>query len=95
MKLSKKQVEHIARLARIELTEKEKEKYSKELSSILDFVEELNKVDTAGIKPTAQITGLKNVKRMDKVEPFDKPEKLIESAPARRNRFVKVKAVIE
>lgn len=95
MKLLKKQVEHIARLARIKLTDREKDKYQSELSSILDFVEQLNKVDVAGIEPTAQITGLKNVKRLDKVKPFVKPDKLIEQAPERKDRFVKVKAVIE
>ncbi len=95
MKLSKKQVEHIATLCRIKLSEKEKEKFKTELSSILDFVEQLNKVDVTGIEPTAQITGLKNVKRLDKVKPFAKPDKLIEQAPEKKDRFVKVKQVIE
>jgi len=95
MKLSKKQVEHISTLCRIKLSEKEKEKFKTELSSILDFVEQLNKVDTTGIKPTAQITGLKNVRRLDKVKPFAKPDKLIEQAPEKKDRFVKVKQVIE
>ena len=95
MKFSKEQVEHIARLARIKLGTEEKEKYSSELSSILDFVEELNKVDVTGVEPTAQITGLRNVKRLDQVKPFVNPDKLLEQAPEKKDRFVKVKAVIE
>ena len=56
--ISKEQVEHIAKLARIELREKEKEKFTNELSSILGYVEKLNKVDTAKIKGISPSNGI-------------------------------------
>ena len=65
--ISTDQVEHIAKLARIELTEKEKGKFSKELSSILDYIDKLNKVDTENIRAIQQITGLETVMREDEV----------------------------
>lgn len=76
MKLTKEQVEHIARLARLGLTPEEIEKYQTELSSILDYVEKLNEVDTENVEPTAQVTGLKNVMREDKVVRKDDLESL-------------------
>ena len=74
MKLTKQEVEHIANLARLELTEKEKEKFSTQLSSILDFVKKLQKVDLSKVEPTAQVTGLLNVTRQDAVEKCNKEQ---------------------
>ena len=65
--ISKEQVEHIAKLARIELTEKEEGKFTKELSSILDYFDKLNKVDTEKIEADTQITGLENIIRKDEI----------------------------
>ena len=65
-KIDDKQVEKIAQLARIHITEKEKKQYSKELSEVLDYVEKLQKVKTDKIKETSQVTGLENVYREDK-----------------------------
>jgi len=95
-KLTKKEVEHVAKLARLGLTEKEKEKFSQELSAILDFVEKLNEVKTDKIEPTAQVTGLVNVYRQDKGREKTKPEtdKLLDLAPETENRQIKVKAVL-
>ena len=74
MSLDEKQVENIAKLARLGLTDKEKKKFQKELSSILDFVEKLNKAETKGIEPMAQATGLNNVLREDKKRQKTKEE---------------------
>jgi aspartyl-tRNA(Asn)/glutamyl-tRNA(Gln) amidotransferase subunit C len=63
------QVKHIAKLSRLELTPEEEKKYSEQLSSILDYVEQLNEVNTDGIPPMANITGMSNVFRDDGVEP--------------------------
>jgi len=95
-KLTQKEVEHVAKLARLGLSEKEKDKFSKELSAILDFVEKLNEVKTNKVEPTAQITGLENVYREDKGREKTKPEtdKLLRLAPETENRCVKVKAVL-
>jgi aspartyl-tRNA(Asn)/glutamyl-tRNA(Gln) amidotransferase subunit C len=63
--LTKEQVEHIAKLARLSLTPAEAEKMAKELSSILQYIEMLNEVPTDSVKPTAQVTGLSTVLRED------------------------------
>ncbi len=98
MSITKKDVEHIAKLARIELTDAEKEKFEKDLSGILDFINKLNEVDTENILPLAGGTELKNVMREDVREmPHDPIEaaKLVRAAPEHEGGFVKVKKVFE
>jgi aspartyl-tRNA(Asn)/glutamyl-tRNA(Gln) amidotransferase subunit C len=96
--ISKEEVKHIANLARIKLTEEEEDKFTKELSFILDFVDRLNEVDTKDVKPIDQITGLQNVMREDKdpetVSKEDK-ERLIGQAPSKKDDLIKVKAVLK
>jgi aspartyl-tRNA(Asn)/glutamyl-tRNA(Gln) amidotransferase subunit C len=96
MKLSEEKVEHIAKLARLGLTERENKKFQKELSAILDFVEQLNKAKTEKVEPTAQVTGLENVSRQDKSRAKTKKEteKLLELVPETKDGYVKVKAVL-
>lgn len=65
----KKDVEHIAGLARIKLTEKEKEKMVDDLGAVLGYIDKLKEVDTNGIEPIAHITGLENILRMDEPLP--------------------------
>ena len=67
-KLDIKQIEHIAKLSRLELTEDEKKLYSEQLSSVLEYVELLSEVYTENVEPTSNITGLKNVTREDGIE---------------------------
>ena len=97
--ISKKQVEHIAKLARIELTEEEKEKFTKELSSILDYVEQLDKVDTSKVKSLSQVTGLESVMREDEQQKIEnrkqKVEKLLKEAPSKKGDYVKVPKILE
>ena len=98
-KISQKEVERIASLARIGLTDKEKEKMSEELGSILGYLDKLQEVNTDGVEPVSNITGLENV--MGKDEAMKKPledqaadaGKLIEAAPDKKDNFVKVKSV--
>jgi aspartyl-tRNA(Asn)/glutamyl-tRNA(Gln) amidotransferase subunit C len=93
--LSKSEVQKIANLARIEITGEEAEKYSRELSDILGFVEKLNEADTEKVEPISHITGAKNVVREDKViEASDETkERMINNFPEKKDRFDKVKAV--
>ncbi len=63
--ISKDEVQHIAKLARVHLSAKEVEKFQHELSAILDFVGQLSEVDTSGVEPTRQTTGLESVLRKD------------------------------
>ena len=97
MKLSKQSVEHIAQLARLGLAKEETERYAGQLSSILDYVETLQQVDTEGVEPTAQVTGLENVMRDDVIVAAESGVKadLLKQAPAVENGLVKTKSVFE
>ncbi|MCX6806711.1 MAG: Asp-tRNA(Asn)/Glu-tRNA(Gln) amidotransferase subunit GatC [Candidatus Berkelbacteria bacterium] len=94
-KLSKDEVEHIAKLSRLALTDKEKEKFREQISSILDYVKELDKVDTKNTEPIANITGLTDIVREDEIKPSMSREKLLKNAPAKENGYIKVKRVKE
>ena len=95
MKLSITEVEHIATLARLSLTAKEKEQYAKELSAIFDFFETLNEVDTSNVLETNQVTGLKNIVREDVVKDTSEEtrKKLIDAFPEKLGNLLKVKGV--
>ena len=98
--LTDKEVRHIAQLARIKLTDKEKGKFKKELSLILDYVNKLNELDTENIEPLYQTTGIVNALRPDKHrKDFEMDEelneKLIGQAPSRQDRFIKVGGVLK
>ena len=103
MSITKKDVEHILKLARIELTESELVKYEKELSAVLEFVEKLNKVDTENVKPLTGGTDLMGVTREDEINQQlttdnKQPElaaKLVKAAPEYKDGWIKVKAVFE
>jgi aspartyl-tRNA(Asn)/glutamyl-tRNA(Gln) amidotransferase subunit C len=75
MKLKKEDIRHIADLARLELTEEELSKYGSQLSDVLEWVSQLNEVDTENIKPTAQVTGVENILREDVVNNWDDSER--------------------
>lgn len=89
---------HIAHLARIELSEKELSKFQNELSEILNFVEELNQVDTEGVSPMTGGTALKNITRPDAALDGSiegKQTNILHAAPTVKNGWVEVKAVFE
>ncbi len=97
--LSDKELEHVAKLARLELKPEEKEKYRKDLSSILDYINKLNSADTSSVEPLYQTTGLVNAARKDETRnEFPMTDKLNElligQAPSRKDRFIKVKSVM-
>lgn len=96
MKITKKQVEHVANLARLGVDAKEKKKFAEELSAILEFVDKLSQVKTDKVEPTAQVTGLENITREDKGVARNRREtkKLLDAAPETKDEYVKVKAVL-
>jgi aspartyl-tRNA(Asn)/glutamyl-tRNA(Gln) amidotransferase subunit C len=94
-KLSKKEVENIAKLARLELTDDEIKTYSEQLSDILGYVDQLQEVDTENVEITSQVTGLSNVMREDKVEACENPEELVALAQESEDGLIKVKAVFD
>ena len=86
----------MAKLSRLKLTDEEIEKFQIELSEILDYVAQLDKTDTKGLKPTYQVTGLKNVMRKDKLAKYQAaPNKLMPLAPAVENNQYRVKRVLD
>jgi len=92
--ISKDEVKHIAGLARVGLDEKEVEKYSKDISSILDWMEQLKEVDVTGVEPTAHITGLENIVREDKAASFENKGGIIKLFPEGKDGYDKVKSIL-
>lgn len=97
MQLSPQQIEHIAELARLNLSEDEKERYAEDLSIVLDYMEKLQEVKTEGVEPTAQVTGLKNKTRSDEVKDVsdEKRKKIIDEFPQKEGDMLKVKSVFD
>lgn len=85
-----KDVEHVAKLARLELTEEEKEKFTKQLGDVLKYVEQMNEVDTAEVKPMAHAFDFVNVMREDSVVHEQTKEELMKNAPDEEIGFFKV-----
>jgi aspartyl-tRNA(Asn)/glutamyl-tRNA(Gln) amidotransferase subunit C len=95
VKLSRKEVLHIALLARLGLTETEVDRLREQLSDILGNFEALQKVDTSGVPPTAQSIALQNVMRGDEVAPSLSQSQVLTNAPQKEENFFKVRAVLE
>ncbi len=95
MKLSQDEIKHIALLARLGLNEEEIKRYSNQLSSILDYMEILKEVETEGVEPTAQVTGLENVMRDDVMGKSSEKsmKEIIDMAPDHEDNLVKTKSV--
>mgnify|MGYP005754450463 FL=1 len=85
-----KDVEHVAKLARLELTDDEKELYTKQLGDVLKYVDQMNEVDTTNVKPMTQVIDFVNVMREDKVYYEHTKEELMSNAPEEENGFFKV-----
>lgn len=94
--ISKQEVQHIAKLARLSMTEQEEERFSKELSSILDYVEKLKQADVSKVEAISHPFEIENIVRKD--EPREEAEKadsrkLVEAAPESKNGYIKVKSI--
>ncbi len=94
MKISKEQVEHVAMLARLELTEEEKQTYTEQLNSILEYAAILDKLDTQDVPPTAHPLPLHNVFRDDVVKPSISQEEALTNAPDAEDGFFKVPKIV-
>ncbi|HVY68181.1 MAG TPA: Asp-tRNA(Asn)/Glu-tRNA(Gln) amidotransferase subunit GatC, partial [Patescibacteria group bacterium] len=92
--LSKDEVLRIAALARIELKPAEVDRLQQQLSAVLDYVEELKKVDTAGLPEISQVTGLVNVQREDKPLAAANHREILAQAPEIKDGYFKVKAIL-
>ncbi len=95
MKLSREEVLHIALLARLGLTEAEVDRFSEQLSNILENFEVLQQVDTSGVPPTTQSIARQNIVRVDEVAPSLPPDEVLANAPQKEGDFFRVRAVLE
>jgi aspartyl-tRNA(Asn)/glutamyl-tRNA(Gln) amidotransferase subunit C len=89
------EVEHIAELARLELTDAEKILYREQLSAILDYAAILQQSDTSAISPTATVIPLRNIMRSDQVEPSLPGEDVLANAPDVDEGCFRVRAILE
>jgi len=93
--IEKKDVEHVARLTRLALTDAELERMREQLNSILAHLDTLRAVDTAGVEPTSHAVDVVNVMREDEVEPCLPPDAMLANAPDRSGAFFRVPRIIE
>ncbi|MDD5147162.1 MAG: Asp-tRNA(Asn)/Glu-tRNA(Gln) amidotransferase subunit GatC [Candidatus Daviesbacteria bacterium] len=95
MKLTSDQIKHVAKLANLPLTPDEEEKYSDQLSKILEYVEQLNQVDTSDVESTFNVTGQSNVMREDETTPSLSQEEALSNAPRKKDSMFVTKGVFE
>ena len=95
MKISNEEVKHIAKLAKLSLSDDEVEKFSTELGQIAEFVNQLNEVDISGIEPTAHVVDKKNVFRKDEMKDSFPREQILKNAPSKEAGCISVPRVVE
>jgi aspartyl-tRNA(Asn)/glutamyl-tRNA(Gln) amidotransferase subunit C len=95
MSLTISEVEHIAELARLALTDEEKTLYREQLSAILDYVTTLQQIDTSAIPPTATVLPQRSVMREDRAEPPMSRTEVLANAPNASEGHFQVKAVLD
>lgn len=95
MSITREDVQHIAELAKLRLTETEEALYQEQLSAILDYAARLNALDTTAISPTATVLPLRSVMRDDVARPSPSPDEMLANAPARVDNAFEVRAVLD
>lgn len=95
MSLTRDQVKHVAKLANLTLNDEEVDKLGEQLSETLDYIEQLNEIDTEQVEPTHSVTGLSNVMRVDETEPSLSQEQALQNAKSVEKGQFKVKAIFE
>jgi len=88
-------IKHVAKLANLTLSSEEEEKFSDQLEETITYIEGLNEVNTDGIEPTSQVTGLENVTREDEILPSLSQEDALKNAKSTYNGFFKVKGILQ
>lgn len=95
MKVTRETIEYVAELARLNLTENEKEKLAEEMADIISYVDKLNELDTSNVPPTSHVKPVHNVFREDEArESYDR-EKILANAPSQEDGCFKVPKVVE
>lgn len=95
MSITRTEIEHVARLARLTLTDSEKELFTGQMAAILSYVETLNKLNTDGIPPTSHAVPVENAFRADRVVDSIGADRALSNAPDRVDTFFRVPPVIE
>lgn len=93
--IDRETVEHVAKLARLGMTEEEVDVFASQLSAILENIAKLQDVDVTGVSPTAHASRLSNIMRPDIPQPSYPPEVLLANAPEQEDNCLKVRAVLE
>jgi aspartyl-tRNA(Asn)/glutamyl-tRNA(Gln) amidotransferase subunit C len=94
MKIARKEVEHVAKLARLELKEEELETFGRQLSEVLTYIEKLNELDTTGVEPMSHAVEITNVFREDETGKSLPVEEALGNAPESEDGFFKVPKVL-
>jgi aspartyl-tRNA(Asn)/glutamyl-tRNA(Gln) amidotransferase subunit C len=94
-RINREEVEHVARLARLALSEEEKARMGEELSSILAYIDQLRELDTSDVEPTSHAIPMVNVMREDEVRPSYPVDAMLQNAPEREGDLVRVPKIIE
>ena len=89
------EVEHVARLARLDLSEAEKERMRSQLDAILTYIDKLRRLDTEGVEPTSHAIPIVNVMREDEARPCFPVSDMLANAPDREGDFFRVPKIIE
>ena len=92
--IEKKDVEYVAWLARLELSEEEKEKFTRQLGQVLEHAEKIKSLDTEDVEPTSHVIAMKNVMREDEVRPCLSQDEALSNAPSREGGYFKVPRII-
>lgn len=95
MELTRSEVEHVAALARLGLSDEEKERFRVQLSAVLDYARMLDDVDTSAIPPTASVLPLRNVLRADEPRPSLTTAEVLANAPRQEQGQFRVRAVLD
>lgn len=88
-------VAHVAKLSNLPISKEEENKFESQLSSVLDYANKLNEIDTKDAEPTSQVTGLENVTREDEAKPSLSQEEALKNTKSVHNGFFKAKAILE
>jgi aspartyl-tRNA(Asn)/glutamyl-tRNA(Gln) amidotransferase subunit C len=92
--IEKKDVEYVAWLARLELSEEEKEKFTRQLGQVLEHAEKIKSLDAEDVEPTSHAIAMKNVMREDEVRPCLSQDEALSNAPSREGGYFKVPRII-
>ena len=95
MSIDRDTVDHVALLARLALTDEERERLREQLSVILEHINVMSEADTSSVPATAHILPVENIMRADAPRPFGRSDELVERAPAHEDMYIRVRAVLE